>query len=510
MPNNMGKSIQYEAIPSNREIDKYDNAKSVQYSAPNNIGKSVQYSSPPNTTEIDKENIGKSVQMAAAQSMGGEQFIMWQMHGRKLKNMNHEDLMKWLSSAGFDSDTLSHFKKYKIDGKKLWQNIRNASMFLYNVGVVRPTLRDAIVQNIYLELLPKTPGFDERHMSDFKNLKLIADGPISTVYKAVIKKEKLKLRESIVIIKGYHFKADDVRVGKIIQILVHMVTNINNSRFVKIHGFIRNMMEERDNNNNNAHARPMFGIVMEYCDGGSIHSMFKNGLTNKYNFEYNIMDKIGILIEIATGMKEIHKLNILHRNLKSSNVLISNSDDIKLTDYCLDVTQLTDFTHSLDAKERSMRWMSPELIKTQNYTKLCDIYSFGITCYEILSGQKPYHKYSNGHSDLLRMIITKNLRPNIDDLANLPEELLILMEKCWNENVNLRPQGFEEIERELVIINEKLRSNCITFDDIYARARASIMEMKTNKNKKKIFQSSPLLTIQNDDNSDMDEYEYEY
>eukprot|EP01084_Bolivina_argentea_P091256 164294_1 len=36
------------------------------------------------------------------------------------------------------------------------------------------------------------------------------------------------------------------------------------------------------------------------------------------------------------------------------------------------------------------------------------------------------------------------------------------------------------------------------------------MEMKTNKNKKKIFQSSPLLTIQNDDNSDMDEYEYEY
>eukprot|EP01084_Bolivina_argentea_P316953 549486_1 len=170
---------------------------------------------------------------------------------------------------------------------KLWQNIRNASMFLYNVGVVRPTLRDAIVQNIYLELLPKTAGFDERHIGDFKRLELIADGPISTVYRAVIKKEALKLRESTVVIKGYHFTADDVRVGKIIQILVHLVTNICSSRFVKIHGFIRNMMDDRGDKARTT--RAMFGIVMEYCDGGSIHSMFRDGRTAQYNREYNMM-----------------------------------------------------------------------------------------------------------------------------------------------------------------------------------------------------------------------------
>ena len=509
----IGKSVQYEAM-----IDTTSSkiGKSVQYQGVNemkmNIGKSVQYDKTINNiNSMNSTNSTKSI----ASSMGGEQFIMWQMHGRKLKNMSHESLLKWLESAGFDDETLTHFRKKKIDGKKLWQNIRNASMFLYNVGVVRPTLRDAIVQNIYLELLPKTPGFDERHMSDFKRLQLIADGPISTIYKAQIQKEKLKLRESTVIIKGYHFTADEVRVGKIIQILVHMVTNIISSRFVKIHGFIRNMMENKqeNNNNNTIYQRPMFGIVMEYCDGGSLQSIFKNGQNKAYHFEYNIMDKIGILVEIATAMNELHKMKILHRNLKASNVLISNVDDVKLTDYCLDVTQLTDFTHSLDAKERSIRWMSPELIQTQNYTKKCDIYSFGITMYEILSGNKPYHQYSsNSISSLLRKIISENLRPNIDDLANLPEQLLILMTNCWNENPNQRPDNFDDIIDELDKIKEHLRESCITFDDIYTQSRISRISALQNikngggYNYGKAFQSSPLLTMNDSDNDENNEY----
>eukprot|EP01083_Nonionella_stella_P154236 496684_1 len=47
------------------------------------------------------------------------------------------------------------FESIKLTENYIWQNIRNASMFLYNVGVVRPTLRNKIVQNIHLELLPK-------------------------------------------------------------------------------------------------------------------------------------------------------------------------------------------------------------------------------------------------------------------------------------------------------------------------------------------------------------------
>merc|ERR1712176_90846 len=112
----------------------------------------------------------------------------------------------------------------------------------------------------------------------------------------------------------------------------------------------------------------------EYCNNGSLSELFND----KYNFDHNVMDKIGFLTEIAMAMRELHEKRIFHRNLKASNVLLSNNDDIKLTDYCLDVTQLTDFTHSLDAKERSIRWMSPELIQTQIFTTECDVYAYGI------------------------------------------------------------------------------------------------------------------------------------
>ncbi len=500
------KSIQMMAASmqmiNNINEEKVNNkliGKSVQYDTIEAIGKSVQYEAATTTQQQQQQQQDNNSKPSS--SIGGEGFVHWQMHGRKLMKMSHEQLVKWLESTGFDEETLTHFRAKKIDGKKLWQNIRNASMFLYNVGVVRPTLRDAIVQNIYLQLLPKTPGFDERHMSDFKRLQLIADGPISTVYKAIIKKEKLKLRESTVIIKGYHFAADEVRVGKIIQILVHMVTNITSTRFVKIHGFIRNMMEDT-NNNNNIYQRPMFGIVMEFCDGGSLQSIFKNGQNKYYHFEYNIMDKIGILIDVARAMQELHDRNTLHRNLKASNVLISNIDDIKLTDYCLDVTQLTDFTHSGEAKERSIRWMSPELIQTQNYTKKCDIYSFGITMYEICSGQKPYHQHTNNIDTLLTKILQDNFRPDITDLANLPEDLLILMEKCWMEDPDERPPDFRYIINELENIKENLRESCIRFDDIYAQQRVSALY-----NYGKAFQSSPLLTMNDSNNEENNEYD---
>merc|ERR1719242_2459920 len=217
-----------------------------------NTSKTIQRSSCPSPTRSYRGSV----------LMSAEQFEVWRIQGQTLRNMTHCDLMQWLEDSGFTEEVTTHFRKYRIDGRKLWSNVRNASMFLYNVGVVQPTLRDAIIQNIYLELVPQTSDFVERQMSDFKRLEVIALGPISTVYKAVISKGR---ERKMVIIKGYHFDADQVRVGKIIQILVHMVIHVDSPRFVKMLGFIRNMMTMDDDD---VSSRPMFGVVMEYCDGG--------------------------------------------------------------------------------------------------------------------------------------------------------------------------------------------------------------------------------------------------
>ena len=121
----IGKSIQYEQVPKNIKPEVSTPIGSVEMK---NIGKSVKYNVANIGKSMDKQNISSSVG-------GGDGFIHWQMHGRKLMKMSHQDLMRWLSTSGFDQETIEHFRKKKIDGKKLWQNIRNASMFLYNVGL---------------------------------------------------------------------------------------------------------------------------------------------------------------------------------------------------------------------------------------------------------------------------------------------------------------------------------------------------------------------------------------
>ena len=229
----------------------------------------------------------------------------------------------------------------------------------------------------------KTPGFEERKISDFKDLELIGHGPISTVYKARFKEgiKSLRLRDSMVIIKGYHFGVTEVRLGKIIQILTHLVTALTNyPSFIKIHGFIKNINEihntqllqnnesnknnkisknqnilndntkkkdkekEKENTNvnanesqqNNSSRQPMFGLVLEFADRYSFTSQRRENP----DLHYVLLDKVGILIEAADGLMKLHQLNMLHRNIKASNLLLAQDDSIKITDYCMDITQL--------------------------------------------------------------------------------------------------------------------------------------------------------------------------
>ena len=121
--------------------------------------------------------------------------------------------------------------------------------------------------------------------------------------------------------------------------------------------------------------------------------------------------------------------------------------------------------------------------------------------YEVCSGLKPYHQHTSNIDKLLSKILQDNYRPDITNIANLPDNLLILMEKCWNEDPNKRPPDFNYIINELDNIKENVRLNYIRFDDFHYQQRVSAMY-----NHGKAFQSSPLLTM-NDSNEDNNQYD---
>ncbi|EDO18106.1 hypothetical protein Kpol_1031p10 [Vanderwaltozyma polyspora DSM 70294] len=124
-------------------------------------------------------------------------------------------------------------------------------------------------------------------------------------------------------------------------------------------------------------------IIMEYCAGGSLRTLLRPGMIDeKY---------IGVIMrELLTALQCIHKDNVIHRDIKAANVLITNEGKVKLCDFGV-AAQLNQTSLRRQTMAGTPYWMAPEVIMEGVYydTKV-DIWSLGITAYEIATGNPPY------------------------------------------------------------------------------------------------------------------------
>ena len=132
---------------------------------------------------------------------------------------------------------------------------------------------------------------------------------------------------------------------------------------------------------------PNLGLVLEYCNKGSLWSVLQN-----HEINLNWEDRKKIALDTAKGVFYLHSFNppILHRDLKSLNLLLDDSFRTKLIDF--------GWTRKLDIKMTgkigTYQWMAPEVISNQNYTEKADVFSFGIILWEIASREPPYRRKS--------------------------------------------------------------------------------------------------------------------
>lgn len=124
-------------------------------------------------------------------------------------------------------------------------------------------------------------------------------------------------------------------------------------------------------------------IIMEHCAGGSLRSLLRPGkIDEKY---------IGVIMrELLVALKCIHKDNVIHRDIKAANVLITNEGNVKLCDFGV-AAQVNQTSLRRQTMAGTPYWMAPEVIMEGVYydTKV-DIWSLGITTYEIATGNPPY------------------------------------------------------------------------------------------------------------------------
>lgn len=124
-------------------------------------------------------------------------------------------------------------------------------------------------------------------------------------------------------------------------------------------------------------------IIMEHCAGGSLRTLLRPGkIDEKY---------IGVIMrELLVALKSIHKDNVIHRDIKAANVLITNEGNVKLCDFGV-AAQVNQTSLRRQTMAGTPYWMAPEVIMEGVYydTKV-DIWSLGITTYEIATGNPPY------------------------------------------------------------------------------------------------------------------------
>jgi alpha-tubulin suppressor-like RCC1 family protein len=182
---------------------------------------------------------------------------------------------------------------------------------------------------------------------------------------------------------------------------------------------------------------PEYFIVTELCEQGNLFEL----LHNKKNIPIGWEDKRRLALEIAYGMNYLHsyKPPILHRDLKSMNVLLNKYWQVKIADF-----GNTKFLQIHMTKQKgTFQWMAPEVILHPNYTEKADVFSFGIIMSELMSRQPPYFGVDK---KIVAKQVSQNpsYRPAIPKTC--PKDWADLMKRCWDHLPNKRPTFNEIIE----------------------------------------------------------------
>lgn len=169
-----------------------------------------------------------------------------------------------------------------------------------------------------------------------------------------------------------------------------------------------------------------YSLVTPLMTMGSLSQLLHSGNKLPWSLRYQISR------DIACGLSYLHSCNILHRDLKSLNVLLDNQLQAKLCDFGL--SRLKQETNAASSRSKAvvgtLAWMAPELFKRHvKYTKHADIYSFGMILWEIASRKLPFSDAT--HPGVLRQWIERGEKEELPD--NTPKEFAQLIVKCWNK-----------------------------------------------------------------------------
>ncbi|MDO4378859.1 MAG: protein kinase [Erysipelotrichia bacterium] len=182
-------------------------------------------------------------------------------------------------------------------------------------------------------------------------------------------------------------------------------------------------------------------IVMEYVQGCTLKQ-----LINKRG-SIPIDETVNIMKQLVSAVAHAHKMGIIHRDIKSQNVLIKDDGTVKLSDFGIAYTADSSGLTQKETVMGSVHYIAPELAQGQSASVQSDIYSLGIVFYELLTGDVPYH------GDSVMEIVLKHLHNDVPSVrtfnSEIPQSIENIVIKATARNKNLRYKSAMEMYNDI-------------------------------------------------------------
>ncbi|RAL54960.1 hypothetical protein DM860_013656 [Cuscuta australis] len=175
-----------------------------------------------------------------------------------------------------------------------------------------------------------------------------------------------------------------------------------------------------------------FCIVVEYLPRGTLQSyLYRNRSSEKRPLSVALQ----FAIDVAKGLSYLHSKKIVHRDVKTTNLLLDKSGRVKFVDFGVSRLEAAN-RNEMTATTGTVGYMAPEVFDKRAYDHKCDIYSFGICLWEIYHYMFPFPDYNPKHP--YPASVYKILRPEI--AVSCPSALANVMTMCWDVNSRKRPE----------------------------------------------------------------------
>ncbi|OHT15172.1 hypothetical protein TRFO_14346 [Tritrichomonas foetus] len=262
---------------------------------------------------------------------------------------------------------------------------------------------------------------------DFEELSVLGHGSYS-----IVTLQKNKITGELVAIKTFTLTNDDERYEIDFMKEISILGTFNHPCIIGFHGFTST---EKD-------GKFVISYALDYMEKGCLDDILTDLNLGVEYPDFGPTQRSIIVLGIACAMRYLHYSsikngNVIHRDLKSGNVLLDSEYKPKLADFGFAKVITEGMLNT--PKRGSWPWMAPEVMTSSEYGLKADVYSFAMLMYEVATGMMPFTQYDK-MLDIYAAVVERKEKPI------LPEPRLMiynLIEKCWNHDPDQRPDFIE-------------------------------------------------------------------